>query len=349
MKSVLRHKVLLLVKTLTISAMCLLSSVLLSCVNEEEHFDNNAEGNFQALWKLIDEHYCFLDYKQINWDEVGSRYHEFINDDMTSDNLFEVLGDMLSELKDGHVNLYNTSNVARYWDYYQDYPRNFSEELQERYLGQGYRIAGGMEYTILEDNIGYITCKSFSSGIGEGNLNQILRYLALCQGIIIDVRGNGGGELTRATALAERFTNEKKLVGYIMHKTGKGHGDFSKPTEMYLNPSDGLRWQKPVVVLTNRHSYSATNYFVSCMRYLDGVTIVGDWTGGGSGLPFTSELPNGWGVRFSASPMLDAQGNHIEFGIEPDIRVDLKKEDADQGIDTIIEKAREFLLSSAKD
>jgi len=134
-----------------------------------------------------------------------------------------------------------------------------------------------------------------------------------------------------------------------MHKTGKGHGDFSKPTEMYLTPSDGLRWQKPVVVLTNRHSYSATNYFVSCMKSLDGVTIIGDWTGGGSGLPFTSELPNGWGVRFSASPMLDAQGSHIEFGIEPDIRVDLRKEDMDQGMDTIIERAREYLHQASQD
>ena len=52
-------------------------------------------------------------------------------------------------------------------------------------------------------------------------------------------------------------------------------------------------------------------------------TIIGDQTGGGSGLPFSSELPIGWSVRFSASPYYDARMKQIEFGIEPDIYVTL--------------------------
>lgn len=313
-----------------------------SCIREEESV-NSAEGNFNALWQIIDEHYCFLTYKGIDWDAVGDKYRAFLSDKMSDENLFEVLGNMLSELRDGHVNLYNSANIARYWDYYEDYPRNFSEQIQEKYLGQGYRIASGMKYTILDDNIGYIALGSFSNGIGNGNVNQILKYLELCNGLIIDVRNNGGGEITNATVLAEHFTNDKKLIGYIMHKTGKGHDDFSEPNAMYIEPSDGIRWQKPAVVLTNRHSFSATNYFVNCMRYFENVRIVGDQTGGGSGLPYTSELPNGWGVRFSASPMLDAEKNQIEFGIAPDVFCDMKEEDAANGADTIIETARKII------
>ncbi|MBQ5705225.1 MAG: peptidase S41, partial [Bacteroidaceae bacterium] len=78
---------------------------------------------------------------------------------------------------------------------------------------------------------------------------------------------------------------------------------------------------------------------VMMMRELPHVTIVGDKTGGGSGLPFNSTLPNGWSVRFSASPILDADGNQTEFGIEPDVRVDITSEDWDRGVDTIIEEA----------
>ena len=44
---------------------------LTSCIREEET-DNTPRGNFEALWKIIDEKYCFLDYKQIDWDSV---YH----------------------------------------------------------------------------------------------------------------------------------------------------------------------------------------------------------------------------------------------------------------------------------
>jgi hypothetical protein len=57
-------------------------------------------------------------------------------------------------------------------------------------------------------------------------------------------------------------------------------------------------------------------------------------------LPFTSELPNGWGVRFSASPHLDAEKNHIELGIEPDIKIDLTSLTLH---DDIIEEARKTL------
>ena len=47
----------------------LLLLLLCSCIREEE-YDNSAVGNFEALWRLIDEHYCYLDYKGIDWDAV---------------------------------------------------------------------------------------------------------------------------------------------------------------------------------------------------------------------------------------------------------------------------------------
>ena len=200
-----------------------------------------------------------------------------------------------------------------------------------------------MYYKILDDNIGYIYYGSFSSGIGEGNLDEVMYYLRLCNGLIVDVRNNSGGTLTYAERLAERFTNEKRLVGYIAHKTGTGHNDFSSPEAEYIEPSKGIRWQKKAIALTNRSCYSATNTFVRDMKECPLVTIMGDRTGGGSGLPFSSELPNGWSIRFSACPMYDAGMNQIEFGIKPDTCVSLTQEDLARNKDTMIEAAREFL------
>lgn len=330
-----------LVRYLLLLILC--PSLLPSCVGEDK-FADNPQGNFDQLWKIIDEQYCFLDYKQIDWDGVYVKYQNRITPNMTQEGLFEVLGDMLAELKDGHVNLYAAHNVARYWDWYLDYPRNFNQAIQEdNYLGRDYRIAAGVKYVMLEDNIGYMYYGSFSSGIGDGNLNEILQYLAVCNGLIIDVRNNGGGTITNSATIASRFTNQKVLTGYIRHKTGKGHSDFSAPVPIYLEPSNTIRWQKKVIVLTNRHTYSATNDFINAMRYLPLVTILGDRTGGGSGLPFSSELPNGWGVRFSASPHFDADMQQIEFGIDPDVKVDMLPQDELKGKDTLIETARELL------
>ena len=257
--------------------------------------------------------------------------------------LFEVLAEMLAELQDGHVNLYAPADIGRNWSWYEDFPYNFSQELQDQYLGTDYKISAGIQYRILDDNIGYATVSSFQHELGEGNLDEIFHYLRSTNGLILDVRNNGGGYLSSADQLAQRFTNERRLVGYMTHKTGKGHNDFSKPEAQYLDASDGVRWQKPVVILTNRRCYSATNTFIRNMRCCPNVTVIGDQTGGGSGMPFSSELPNGWGVRFSACPMFDTKMNHIEFGIQPDIEVSLNEGDRVQGKDTLIEAARALL------
>ena len=310
------------------------------CIREEQ-FDNSPKGNFEALWKIMDEGYCFFEYKDIDWNAVYRKYEPMITEDMSQDGLFEVLGNMLGELKDGHVNLYSASDMSRYWSWHEDYPRNFDIlTIENRYLGNSYRIAGGMKYTILSDNIGYVYYEDFSRAVGEGNLDEMLAYFAPCNGIIFDVRDNGGGTLTYAERIAARFTNEKVHTGYIMHKTGPGHNQFSQPKPVYVEPSNRIRWQKPVAVLTNRSAYSTTNEFANIMRYMPNAVLIGDRTGGGAGLPFTSELPNGWGVRFSASPHLDAEKNHIEFGIEPDIKIDLTSLTLH---DDIIEEARKTL------
>lgn len=324
----------------------LFTFLLLSCVDTDEQSDTPT-GNFEALWQIIDEHYCFFDYKQheygLDWNAVYNKYKVRVSDHMTTEQLFEVLTDMLAELRDGHVNLGSSMDYGRYWTWHEAYPQNFSDTLERRYLGTDYKIAAGMKYRVLDDNIGYIRYESFLQGVGEGNLDDCLTYLALCRGLIIDIRNNGGGELTIAEKLAGRFVQEKTLVSYMQHKTGKGHNDFSSLEPRYLEPSSNIRWHKPVCVLTNRSVFSAANDFAVIMHTLPNVKLVGDHTGGGSGMPMTNSLPNGWSVRYSACPMYDAKKQQTEFGIDPDIKAALTDEATAQGIDLIIEAARKVL------
>lgn len=320
--------------------------IMTGCVDEEE-YDNTPQGTFEALWKIIDERYCFFDYKKqeygLEWNNVYNKYKVRVSNQMNSEQLFEVMSQMLGELRDGHVNLSTSYDFGRYWKWHEDYPSNFSDTLQRRYLGTDYRIAAGMRYKILDDNIGYVYYGSFSDGIGEGNIDEVLYHFMACRGLIIDIRNNGGGMLTNAEKLAARFVHEPTLVGYMQHKTGTGHNDFSDMEEQWLEPSSNIRWHKHVCVLTNRSVYSAANEFVKYMKQMSNVTIVGDKTGGGAGMPFSDLLPNGWAVRFSACPMYDTQKQNTEFGIEPDHYVSLTDEDFNRGEDTIIELARELI------
>lgn len=332
-------------RNIRLTLLCLTVAVLTSCVRGED-FENTPEGNFELLWKIIDEKYCFFAEKDVDWNEVHERYSKRITPGMSSYALFEVLGDMLAELRDGHVNLYVGHDVASYSKWYEDYPSNFNDSINSLYLGKNgeYRTAAGMKYKIFSENIGYIRYESFSSGIGDGNISEVLSYLALCDGLIIDVRNNGGGSLDYARKLAARFTDRKVLTSYIRHKTGPGHNDFSEYYPVWIEPYNHIRWQKPAVVLTNRHSFSATNDFVNAMRLMPEVTILGDRTGGGSGLPFSASLMNGWVVRFSASPTSDSSRKSIEAGIDPDVKVDMTHEDILRNRDTIIEEAIRLLM-----
>ena len=320
---------------------------MLSCQKGDYEYDATPQSNLDALWELIDQRYCFLTYKEkelgISWQEMRAKYSGKLNPQMSRVQLFEVLCQMLSELRDGHVNISTSLDLGRNWSWKEDYPENLDRELRDKYLGTDYHIASGLSYTILPDNIAYVVYESFSDGIGEGNLSDMIAWLRLCKGMILDIRGNGGGELSNAEKLSRRFTNDKVLVGYICHKTGRGHDDFSEPEAEYIEPSKDIRWQKPVVLLTNRSCYSAANTFVRNMKEMPLVTVMGDQTGGGSGLPFSSELPIGWSVRFSACPHFDARMQHIEFGIEPDIYASLDESLAAQGKDSMIEAARELL------
>lgn len=326
-----------------------ISIFLSSCIDTDE-YENTHEGNFEALWKIIDEHYCFFDYKNseygLDWNAIYDKYKIRVDEQMTNDQLFEVLGEMLGELRDGHVNLSSSHDIGRYWSWREDYPTNYADTLERIYLGTDYKIAAGLKYKILDDNIGYIRYDSFSDGIGDGNIDEVLSAMLLCRGMIIDIRNNGGGNLTNATKLAARFTDETRVVGYIQHKTGTGHNDFSSMEEIKIEPSSNLRWHKSAVVLTNRGVYSAANEFVMYMKSMPYISIVGDKTGGGAGLPFSNSLPNGWIVRFSACPTFDNPKRSVEFGIEPDHNVCLEDSDVLQGKDTIIEYARKLLKSN---
>jgi len=313
-----------------------------SCIEEPQPEQNTNTGNFEALWKIIDTRYCYLDYKHINWDSVHAVYKQRVNDTLSQLSFYGLMADMLDELKDGHVNLYTDFAVSSYRKWYTDFPSNFNPDLiyNERYLGNHYYSVSGLRYALIHNgDIGYIYYGNFSNRFGNSNISAIFKYFKNCKGLIIDVRDNGGGYLDMSEQFASYFLKSDTITGYIMHKTGAGHNDFSVATSIKTPANKTLQWQRQVVVLTNRMSFSATNSFIVRMKIAPNVTIVGDRTGGGGGLPFSSEIPNGWMIRFSASPMFDASMNQTEWGIDPDVKVNLKATDIDKGYDTIIERA----------
>jgi hypothetical protein len=321
----------------------ILAIFLSACTPDDEKYSSDPRTNFEALWKLIDQNYCFFEYKNIDWKAVHDKYSPLVTNELDRYELFALMGEMLCELRDGHTNLISTFNVSRFWDWSENYPDNYNSVVHRAYLGNDYYIAGGLRYLILRDSIGYVFYNDFSNAVGEANLDEMFLHFKDCKALIFDVRENGGGSLVYSERIAARFLSEKTLVGYISHKKGPAHNDFSEPYPIEMEPSKRIRWLRPTAVLTNRSCYSATNDFVNKMKLCRQVKIIGDRTGGGCGLPFHSEIPNGWSIRFSSSPMYDANKQLTEDGVDPDIKIDIKEADQLNNIDTIIEEAILYL------
>ena len=329
---------------------CLLAVTATSCHSLED-YDNDNLGNFDALWNFVDRHYCFFEGKDIDWKAIGDRYRAEAAAAGSQRALFDVMARMLDELRDGHVNLSSWFETSYYRKWWSDYPQNYNERIvQQNYLNFGYRSLGAVYYDILQPyNIGYLRIPTFAAGLGESNIDAILDYFTSCNAIIIDIRDNGGGDLTNVETYVRRFIDHPITAGYMIHKDGPGHDDFSKPYAYTYSPPGGhALWLKPVAVLTNRSTFSAANNFAGIMKSLPQVIVAGATTGGGSGMPLSSELPNGWGVRISACRILDPEGHDTEFGVTPSegLEAEITPEDQLAGRDTILDIAIKALTTN---
>ena len=331
----------------------MLAAVMAGC-HEAPEYKDDPYGNFDALAAIVGERYCFFEEKGIDWEKLCRQYRAEIKPDMNQLELFDICSRLLDELQDGHVNLSSRFNTSYYRKWWSDYPQNFNLRIiQENYLGFDYHSGGGIIYKLLEDRkVGYMRYSSFAAGFGESFVDDMLYSMREADGLVIDVRDNGGGDMTNVEKLVAHFINEPVLAGYISHKTGPGHNDFSEPYPFTYEPAvKHVRWLKPVVVLTNRSTFSAANTFVSVMKYLPHVVIAGATTGGGCGMPFSSEIPCGWSVRFSSCPVYDAEMNLTEHGVEPTkgAEVEMDPEAEARGVDTMLEFAIALLNSTAED
>lgn len=302
---------------------------------------NTPTENVRFFWSTINEKYPFFDYKKINWDSIGKVWIPRVRDTMNDATVFRIIDTMLFQLKDGHTNLFGAFNLSRNWQWYLDYPDNFNAYLLERnYLGNDYRLTGALTNRFLDSNrIGYIRYSSFSSTISDFAIDVVINRFQNTKGIIIDVRSNGGGSISNVDKFVSRFIDKKLLAYKESYKNGPGRNDFTEAKDNFIEPEGDKKYLKPVIILTNRRCYSATTLFVASMLNLPNVKVIGDWTGGGGGIPTSTQLPNGWTVRYSSSVTTTPQGFNIENGIPPTIRQDMTKNDEAAGVDSILERA----------
>lgn len=316
---------------------------------------STARNNFDYLWNDLRNRYSYLDYKNIDWNEVYDTLSPKVHDGMTNEDLFNVLASMMNELRDGHVNLTSPFNESNYYPIFLGSPPNYDGRLVlEHYLLRDplqYYVTGNLLNTIIDTlgvKVGYIRYGSFVSSVSSFDISYVInRFLEdSVDGVIMDVRNNGGGDVGNVFTLANRFADEKRLAYTSQIKSGPGPEDFNDDEDVYIQPSgSSFQFTGRIALLTNRSCYSATSLFCLAMKALPYVKMIGDSTGGGLGAPTYAELPSGWTYRFSVTRALSPNGDNWENGIPADILIDLDPVLADEGYDSIIERAIQYIIT----
>lgn len=327
-------------KLIIIIATLLLTTSCEKAIFKKKGESNKAVDNFDYLWNQVDIRYAYFDYKKVDWNNVYAQYRPKVYDGMSEDSLFNTMGAMLNELKDGHVNLISPFNISRY-DFWLQGPANVDDRvIIENYIGSDRVSTGPFTHNFLRNKeIGYVRFRSFS-GVDNVQLDYILDRYKDTKGLIFDIRQNGGGYVNDVYTIISRFISDSTYVYQSRGKTGPGHNEFGTPEKSVLGPSESsIKYLKKVIVLTDRGSYSSGSFFTLIAKAIPNMIVMGDTTGGGLGLPNGGQLPNGWTYRCSITQALDIFGNNYENGIPPDKLVLVDKIRLTQGIDDVLEAA----------
>ena len=198
----------------------------------------------------------------------------------------------------------------------------------------------------IDSNIGYIRISRWTGNNLISEFDQILQKFKTTKGIIIDVRGNSGGNDRLADLVNGRFV-EKPVVSSIDFWRKSGSDTYQKSVG-WVKPRGPWRYEGRVAALIDEGSMSACEHFVSGLEAMGFVLLVGTPTNGAGGGPTSVTLPDGSKVRISRALGIRANGIVFEgHGIPPHIEITPTIEDLRNGRDPALETTKEWIVSGS--
>ena len=167
----------------------------------------------------------------------------------------------------------------------------------------------------ISKNIGYIKLKSFNENSDKQFIKKIKNFeKQKLIGYIIDLRNNPGGLLNQAVTITDFFLEEGEIV------STKGRR-ISETRKFFAKAGDGIKG-KPVIVLINNGSASASEIFAGALKDHKRAIILGENSYGKGSVQSIIPLKNGGGIRLTISKYYLPSGKSIsEVGVSPDILV----------------------------
>lgn len=199
-----------------------------------------------------------------------------------------------------------------------------------------------VEYEMLDGNIGYVQVSSFYEVTAEQYIAAVKDLESQgMEGLIVDLRDNGGGLLDIAVEMLDFMLPAGKIV-YTEDKDGNVTSEY--------NSDDKQQFTKPLAVLVNGYSASASEIFAGAIKDYGTGTLVGENTYGKGIVQRMFPLEDGSAIKLTIAKYFTPKGNDIhKVGIKPDVEVELdveayresegeKDNQLQAAVDTILEK-----------
>ena len=173
-----------------------------------------------------------------------------------------------------------------------------------------------------EKNLGYIRLKSFNENSDKQFLKSVKEFekKSNIKGYVFDLRNNPGGLLTQAINITDFFLEDGEIVSTKGRK-------ISETRKFFARKGDEIKG-KPIVVLINNGSASASEIFAGALKDHKRAIILGENSYGKGSVQSIIPLRNGGGIRLTISKYYLPSGKSIsEVGVTPDIVIEEEGDD----------------------
>lgn len=207
-------------------------------------------------------------------------------------------------------------------------------------LGAGVNISALFEAKRVENNIGYIRFSNFVKVL-DAQIAAAVESMKDAPGIIIDLRGNSGGDDSVALKMANMFFEKETLL--MITKTREGD-DFSYKAKAEKNYYAGK-----IVILVDEFSGSASEQFSAGMQESGRAFVIGKTTKGEDLDADLAELPTGAVLIYAVGEPRTPKNVRVEGrGVIPNKEVNLNRKELLAGRDAQLEAAIDYIKNGAK-
>ncbi len=305
---------------------------------------------FDDAWEAFDKEYAkFVTLPKVDWSKLRDRYRPQAATAETREEVADAIAQMLAHLEDLHIYVY--AGHQYYPGYSRFRPFNGGSWASiESAVPDMANTGRGIVWGKTPDGIGYVNVLDLNNLELPDEFDRALEKLGDTWALILDVRGNGGGDETLGRSLAGRFADELKVYAYSRYRNGPKHTDLGSFLPRAYEPRGPWRYQSPVIVLTGQVTMSSAESFVQMLAECPQVTTMGDRTAGASANPRLLRLPGD--INVNLPRWLDFDANKTTFeniGIKPDVPLKTSPKDFDGDKDPVLDAALKRLREMPKE